>query len=235
MGRKDGVKEDGRLGGWSASAVINPSATAVPSPQGQSSFTLQCQLDPPGVYTVQFEVGPSQGVSEGAANIPVATIDFSTNGNSVRRKVSVINGMSISAPSEFIKLKVFDESTDVNALPYLASVSVTPGTRGGDVPPTLQNEAPQDATKNGGTATFAIPQDAGAVTVRVLVWATTLVALNQDLVQVYFLDSAGNPLSAYQNPTLSGFVHIPPEAAQVQAVNGTAIDATVRIIFGIDG
>ncbi len=188
-GLVEGRAADGKLGGWSAGAtIVNPGSiangTAAKFPQAQKSLSLQCQLSPPGVYTVEFEVGPSKSPSNSSGdNQPEAVIEWATNGGTVRRRVSVINGAAISGPAEFVKVTVTDASDSNDAAPYEVTITVTPGTRGSnEMRPTLQNE-PAVALDGGGSASFNVPQDAGVNGFRIFVWDISA-TFNPELINV---------------------------------------------------
>ncbi len=239
--RKDGETPEGRLGGWSVGGTINPPGDLFPDPKGMTSIDLQCQLDRPQVFTVEFRVGPTNATSSGGLtlNTPVAVIEWSTNGDTVRRKVSVVNGTSISGPAEFVKVKMFDESEDAAAHHYVAVVTVTPGTRGGDVPPTLQNQPLQSFGAGSGTlgsgVIFPIPEDVGAVMFRVLVWNETGPLTMGDVI-VRQETQAGATIDAVMNPSEEGWIPIAPGAVQVEVgtFNGSETGEAF-IIFAIDG
>ncbi len=100
------IPNDGKHSSWSQSGTVNPKNAVSPARDGQTNVSMQVKLTPMGVYTVQFEVGSLDGL-----NNPVAIIQWTAHGNNVRRKVSAINGMSISAPCDAVSVKVSDEQT----------------------------------------------------------------------------------------------------------------------------
>jgi len=224
------IPNEGKQSSWSQSATINPKNTAVPVKDGQTSVSMQFKCTPHGVYTLQFEIG-----SINISNKPVAVIRWTAHGNNVTRKVSVINGMSISAPCDAISVKLFDEDDSSDAIPYAVSVQAAYGTRGGNYPPTLQNESIQTAAKNGGTAVFSVPQDAGALSVFITAW-NAVAALDQTKILVIQTDDSSAQIRGYYDPAHLGFVPLAPSVTQIIVVNlDTANDAEVSIAFGIDG
>lgn len=237
--RIDGHTPDGELGGWGVGGVIVPPgflAAGGTKPQAaQTSLSLQCRLDKPQVMTVSFEIGPSHPAGGGDANNdPVAIVQFSTNGVTVRRKISILNGAQISAPAEYVEVKVFDESTDALSAPYQCDVNVTPGTRGGFVQPTLQNESEVTANAGGGNAIFSVPQDAGITTFRVLAYNPTGVVDMTKLI-VEQTNSAGT-IMGFQDPNAIGWVHLAPECTTIVVTNnGATVDANVYIQWGVAG
>ena len=227
------VPSENPITGWAQGATINPPQTLTPAPKGQKSYTMQCQLTPSRTFTVQFFIGPPADPK--ALNNPVAKITWSVNGNQVVRKVSAINGMSLTGVGEAVHVEVTDESTPKVGSPYASSTTVALGSRGGSERPTLQNQASQTMNSGGGTATFPIEQGVGVVGVRMLVWGGAGATLNLDKFVVTFLDGAGSVIEAYQNPNVNGFVNIPPNAASVVVTNNDAVNASARPVFSIDG
>ncbi len=219
-----------KLTGWGAGAVLNPPGAQFPDPRGQKNYTLQATLTPSQVFTVQFAVGNPKNPE--ARNTPVAIIEWAVNGVTVRRKVSAVNGVSLTGVGEAVYVKVFDEGNTGSESPYSSSTTVSIGTRGGFEPPTLQNQPAQSIISGGGSALFPIERDAGVVAVRILVVSGT--TLNPEKINVRFLDNFG-AISGFQNPNVNGFVQVPPTAVSVLVENNDAVNIDAFPIFAIDG
>ena len=231
-----GERPKSRLYGWGTGGVVNPPKTSAKDNAGQSNISLQCTLEHANVFTVQFGIhlAPLDAGSEGVANLPVADIEWAVNGNTVRRRISVLNGATITGDGESVKVKVYDESQNGAALPFAVSILVTLGTRGGDQQPTLQDQS-LESLPHSSTATFQIPDGIGASQFRIFVWSETA-KLDLDKIVVLQQDVAGNTITGYQNPALHGYVAVAPGASQVLVSNiDTVNDASVYIVFGIDG
>src|SRR5207244_2796372 len=103
--------------------------------------------------------------------------------------------------------------------PYECNISVTPGTRGGQDFPTLQDQASQSFAASTGTAGsgvyFNIPQDVGAIAFRLLVWNETT-SINLDDIIVRQVTPADGTVDAFQNPNEAGWVPIAPTAVRVE-------------------
>jgi hypothetical protein len=223
----------GKLEGWSAGGTLNPKGTKNPSPKGQASIHLQCELDRAAVFTVQFSTTPPK-VSGFNGNVPVALVKFSVAGVTTQRKISVYNGATISGCGQVCEVEAFDESTDVaRSAAYDVAVTVTPGTRGGTTTPTLQNSADQTIAA-GASHDFNIERDVGAVLVRFDIGPTVVSGtIDPSKFVIQFLDESGSTLATVQDPT--DWVVIPPNTFDVDIINNGAISADVRMVLGIDG
>ena len=240
----EGLRQEapaGRLRAWAQSAIINPDGTNVPVPQGQSSFSLQCKLDAPSVFTVEFEIGPSLDPAIPLPiNKPTAEIEWTVNGNTVRRVVSVVNGTSISGTAEFVKVKFFESESGASTAPYAATAMVSPGVRAAVVQPTNQStdSVALDAAGMAGPGEVFIdvPQDKGIVTFRVFAWDEAETgALDMTKILVLQQTSANNTISGFQDPNEAKFVHLNPSVTVIKVVNLGSVGARVFIVWGVDG
>jgi hypothetical protein len=219
--------------GWGIGGIVNPPGTNNPDPHGENSVDLQCQLKLPMVMTVQFNIGSPRSDTQNA-NVPVAVIEFSTNGNSVYRKISIYNGATISGPAEYVKVKAFDESEDkLHSGAYNVNILVTPGTRGGTIIPVLMNTATETIDASA-SHTFPIEQNAGAVLVRFLIGPSSPTAtVDLSKFTFTFIDVSSTVINTVIG-TLD-FIEIPPGAVSVLVQNNDVVNATVRMVLGIDG
>jgi hypothetical protein len=225
---------DGKLLGWGAGGVINPKGTLSPDPKGGAQVALQAELTPAGVFTVQFVTNPlrSAGLT---LNIPCATIEFAVNGVTVRRKISVYDGASLSGPGQAVKVVAFDESTPDNdsAAPYFVGITVTPGTRASFDTPTLQN-TPSRRIAGGGQDTFPIEENTGAVLAKFDVGPDVLTnTLDFSKFAVQLQDAFGVILASVQDPR--DWIPIPPGAVVAIFQNNDTKDANIRLVLAIDG
>jgi len=231
----------GALHAWAQSAVINPEGANVAIKNGQSSFSLQCRLETPSVFTVEFEIGPSLDPDIPLPiNKPTAEIEWTVNGNTVRRVISVVNGTSISGTAEFVKVKFFELETGTSTAPYAATAMVSPGTRAGRVQPTNQSTDAVDLDAAGiggpGEVFIDVPQDKGIITFRVFAWdAAETGALDMTKILVAQQTSANNTISAFQDPNEAKFVHLNPSVTVIKVINLGAVAARVYIVWGVDG
>ncbi len=224
----------GKLQGWGAGGNINPAGTLSPVPGGRKQISLQAELSPACVFTVQFTYNPLRSDSL-TLNIPVAVISYAVNGVTVRRKISVYDGASISGPGQAVEVVAFDESTPDNdaAAPYYVGITVTPGTRGGFDIPTLQN-TPSQRVSAGSTTAYPIEPNTGAVLAKFDIGPDTLTdTLDFTKYAVQFQDAFGVILASVQDPR--DWIPIPPGTTVAEFRSNDAKDANVRLVLGIDG
>lgn len=201
---------------------------------------------PAAVYTVTFgiEGPPLPGAAGGSVAFvhpnPVATIEYSTGGNSVRRQLSVVNGMSIAVVCDHLKVIVEDQSTSPDGTPppggtnitYLLTILATPGTRGGSrIPPFLAASPTRTDLAGGAAAEIPIPAQTGITSVCVFASGT---GGPIPLCEQQFSSSA---TIATWIPQFPDFVPIVPQASKIRISNaGPALsNATFFVVFGIDG
>lgn len=156
---------------------------------GNAKVTLQADFDVPSYYTVQFNIIPPADlqIPDPLQQLNVyAEITWNVSGNSVRRIISVGDGISISGTGQGCRVKVFDNSTlrtPGATFRYQVTCQISPDTRASNTnaPPTLWTQ-PQDdgfelvyadplSTRNvnvsnvliaaGNVRAFDVPDDAG--------------------------------------------------------------------------
>jgi hypothetical protein len=161
------------VAGWSASGKLR---TGRPNQQ----VNLQADFPNPGSYVVQFSLKDNPD-----SNIPIralALITWSVEGNSVRRLVSISNGLSVQGVGQGVRVVMYDDTQPIGAVDpdgteYDVSMQVARGSRGSDpVPPTLVMSNAADIQLNTVTpnATIEIPKNAGVKTY-------TVIAMLQDV------------------------------------------------------
>jgi hypothetical protein len=228
----------GMKNGWSAGGTIH-------SGQGdgvglQANFAAN-PLQPAGYYTVQVSVNPpDDGVFLGEV-----TLSWSVEGQTIERRVSLGNGVTVSGTGQGVKVIVKDTTPNLGSptlKPYFVSIQVAPGTRPDvEKPPMLFAEALIVAEGTPSTP-IDIPRDAGAISVctpfaedassgggltgiivqQQLIAGPTLVVQKQ-----YLLGGAGDNL----------WLPIVGDAQQVVIVakGAAGSKAFVTVLFGIDG
>lgn len=198
-----------------------------------------------GVYTISFNAfGTDQSI------IPIRTeayIQFSIDGQTTTRRISVGNGVSISGPAENVVVKIKDttDRTDLSkcGIQYQVSMQVARGSRASvQQPATLQPEPyklgnPYNLTSLTGKG-IPVPLDAGIVSV----YITTVG--NEDnggippgaaLVQ---FNVGGTAAGKYDPNRTDGWVPLPPGTTTVNLLNLTSMspfDIEFTVTFGVDG
>lgn len=230
--------------GWAQSGELmvgNPNAVTM-----QADFTK----GPGGqAFTVQFGVQKA----EGAAIRPWADITWICNGNQIRRRVSVGNGVSISGESEYVSVRVYDSlrvGVDPQAIAgtrYELSINVAPGTR------PAQNQPPQWGPINytdGGTGLLtpfdgivtvapvttnkiALPPEVGALSFYASVNAGLVVIAPGELV----IAQEGNGVTLRLNEVTpeGAFIPLAPGVTDIALINSSAGNVSVSVAFGIEG
>jgi len=201
-------------------------------------LSLQVQFQETGYYTVQFGIVPPQEPSAFVFPFSAeAIISWSVEGNTIRRRVSVGNGVSISGGGQAVKVVVADRTRfpDVNPHTYLASVSVTKGTRPSvNQPATLESLPQVTSVLAAGVLVIPVPQDAGAISAQVVSSVLALAGLPVHLI-VFQKNAVGQILKAYDPSVETGFVPLAPNTTEVEIDNIGAFTARVKLTWGIDG
>jgi hypothetical protein len=235
--------------GWSSSGTLTTRSSGQP-------ITVQAKFPVAAVYTVQFAVTPpASGVFRA-----VATIVWTVEGNQISRQIDIGNGVSISAPSQAVRIIVNDLTTaplgGAAGESYGVTVSITRGVRpASNRPPTLSGEgaiipAPPAtppppsvlpiALAPNQTATYFIPQTAGVVSVAISAVVIFLPAAPD--IGAFVVIAQGNPSAntktyRYEDQGAGdSFIVITPFATEVTLTNfDPTNNVIVSLVWGIDG
>jgi hypothetical protein len=219
--------------GWSKTGKLR---TGRPQEQGltmQAQFTQDIGGSGAQYYTVQFSVkAPPSGFFEA-----VADVIWSVEGVDVRRKISVINGATISGTAQAVKVSVVD-ATDPNVFPneeYEVDIAVTPGVRPAQQQPPRLFGGAFSIPAGGPPINVPIPQDAGVISVNISAYRvpTAPLALGDAM------GLMGNnviPLSGFVvKPEGDGWIPVPPGANILQLINNSAFALGYGVTWGIEG
>lgn len=223
--------------GWSASGNLQAGTSTV-SISAQKPFEAEA-----GVYTVQFNVivpltNPAGGLIQCR---PQAIVSWGVEGGTVVRRFDVANGTSVSGVGQSVKVSLSDVSGNVDGTPYPASIQISPGVRPTTgQPPTLLNApggiAPILLAKAGGSASIAVPTDAGVISAMINYGSNGAVT-NENVLQIFELNSLGFTNKIYfASPDNPIFVPVSPLTTSLFIQNNDpniAYDATLT--WGIDG
>lgn len=125
--------------GWSmADELTTRNSVSVPVPPKQ--LQLQCSFDRQmQTHTVQFNAPDNDVVLTGTGIICEAEIIWAVEGNTVRRYVSVADGLAISGEAQSVTVNIFDMSLTNTVRAYRVGCNVAPGVRPDtQQPPTLR-------------------------------------------------------------------------------------------------
>lgn len=158
-------------------------STAQLSQGGSAVLNLQEVFAEPEVYTLQFTIYGQQPKAPPNPIIAEADISWKVEGNSIERRVTVANGLSISAPCLGVSVRVHDVSAPVfgpfpsPAPTYQVTAAVTRGVRATTaVPPMLEptmreqyDLGPNHGIAPASTYDVVVPSNVGVNGVQVLV------------------------------------------------------------------
>jgi hypothetical protein len=228
---EDGMLDLSKKSAWSASKQLVCNNETI-------ELSLQVMFQETGYYTVQFGIVPPQEPS--AFVFPYsaeALISWSVEGNTIQRRVSVGNGVSISGGGQAVKVVVMDRTRflDPNPHTYLASVSITKGTRPSvNQPATLESLPQVTSVLAAGSLVIPVPTNAGAISAQVVSSVLALAGLPVHLI-VFQKNAAGQILKAYDPSVDTGFIPLAPNTTQVEITNIGTFTARVKLTWGIDG
>jgi len=231
--------------GWSKSGNLftghDPRATTPPS-----ALSMQADLNQEDSVTTQFNLEADPGIITNTR----AEIVSSVKGQSVRRLVTVVDGMSITTRGKSITVKVrdFTDPSLSDGQKYSVNILSTLGVRAGSKQPpilipltyfdplgveTVINAAISIAS--GTTVTLDIPNDAGICMVHTTVWVDSAgVAIPA---QSLFVSHENNTtVMKYYDPfSFPDWVPLAPNSNILRLSNSSGFIAYYQVTFGIDG
>lgn len=256
----------GQSGGWSATGTMRNDGESKAAHLQVNFAEREGNPSPSKNYTVQFSVGPTFLTStKQLAHLPVnpvAEIVWSVEGNSVRRLVSVTNGMSVTGVGEAVKVSVKDDTLSSfagNHCTYQVDITCAPGSRAStQQPPTYYPETrDQSGTFSivgagpvaypGHTIDVPVPQNAGVISYFAQWMAfdpITFATIAATEVDWFIEELAGGSLTLkkYSAEQVNGWVPISPgcDTIRIHALfpNIGALapwQLDTNITFGIDG
>lgn len=214
--------------GWQQSGTLTTG-------DANKKVSMQAEFPKPGYYTFQFGVIPAKS----GAFRAVAEVQFSVEGSTVRRRVTIGNGTSISGTGQAAKVTVSDDSA--NFLGFLGNdytvwAQCSPGTRPSqNQPPVLQGDL---VRVNAGTQSVVpIPDNAGVISLELVAapLATASGLPVNSLIGV-LSNPVGFTLKTFAITGNPGFISVPAGATILTVQNvSTADDYLVTPTWGIDG
>ncbi len=221
--------------GWSASGTLL-AKNNLANQFNDTQVSMQAQFPEPGVYTVQASVELPDGL---VAVRPVAEVEWSVGGNTIRRRFSVGQGASISAPAEGVRVTIKDEAALLGGVntEYRVAMTVCRGLRPSSSRPTLTSTEGAQVIFAGATQTYVIPKKSGAVAVSIAVSRFTgdFAMIPDQTVQARQRSADGNVVATC-DPRQFEFWSLEPNAVQVDVYNYSALENIwVNALFAIDG
>lgn len=249
----DMTASNGKKDGWSASGELRLGSSS-------KEVSMQADFDTPGTYTLQFDIKYPLSPSVGFFDWDMAAeadIFWSVEGNSIRRRVTITPGASISGTGQGVKVRLLDASQDnlggiSESANYPVSVQLAPGIRGGEAYPILQRAGDSVFTTVAGPVTKlgnTVPRDAGVKAIRVFATVETVGGLILPCPGLFALqlrvnETNGGPPFVYTSvidPQDRDFIVLPKSASAYEVnVNAAlipagAVNASVAVLWGIDG
>jgi hypothetical protein len=216
----------GKKNGWQQNGLI----TRARPDQG---ISLQAEFeDDPGYYTLQFGVNPPGGSIDA-----VAEIEWSVEGSTISRFISVGVGTTISGPGQAVRARLFDRSTSPVFFTYPGSIQLTRGTRPNvNQPPTLIQFPEAKLIPAFSGISIDIPRKVGVISVEVTAYPQIFPAapVTPNLVITFFNGSGVNKVYLIGEP--GNFVPVPPNSTKMIIDNADPLlDLYVQVTWGIDG
>ena len=211
---------------WSVSGDLQ-------SNNASKAVQLQAEFHEIGNYLVQFGISKTPGDSIN----PQAELTWSVEGNSVRRVITVVNGVSVTGSAQAVKVKMYDAGSQVaGARDYTGSIQVVPGVRPSqNQPPTLFGAV--GTLVDSAAVTVPLPVDSGIISVLIKVASDDVTAAHPiPAGSVYAIqqDSAGARISVYE-PQDYDYVTISRDVTSVSIKNVSGLTIRYSMTFGIDG
>lgn len=191
---------------------------------------------PAGLYTVQFNVDVL-GVPDPLFRYlnPTATVRWSVEGNTIQRRLSVVNGTSITGACDAVEVVVVDETDFLPPpvpLDYQVTISVTPFPRASyGAPPVLRGTStPVSVAGGAAPVLIPVPFDAGADSVLV-----SAVSTGGGVPVVSQEDTNTVPVASWIPD--GRFFPLFPQAGNISLGNsGPALsNVDYSVLFGVDG
>lgn len=208
------------------------------------SFSMQRNFAPyAGVYTIQFGVIPPTdplNPSSVVAFEAEADISWAVEGGTIRRRVSIGNGVEISAPAQAVNVVVHDVSDPLVSFagrPYVVFVTCAPGPRASTSQlPTLVEFSLNQSIGPASGLIVPVPDGAGAISVEVTIFTDVPgVALAPNTVVVQ-QDAGLGTVKLYDITDKAPlFVPLAPNAISIEVHNFGAVPIRAQVTWGIDG
>lgn len=203
---------------------------------------LQAQFPQPGNYTVQFGTMFPPAVAQLDILQAEALVTWSVAGNSLARRITVVNGASITGSAEAVSVVVSDVSNvlGLGGIPYNIAVNVCEGVRANiQRPPVFY---PAGALGVNPLLLVAhsfdvdVPQNAGVISVQVTICDTSGAVIPDNAVIVTQFALPSNSARRVCDPRDLEWIPLAPGVTKIRVSNVTNANAVfVNVSFGVDG
>lgn len=225
-----------KSGGWSKTGKLITGANA-------GEVSAQASLPRLAAsFTIQFGITDAPTGSQWN-RFAEAEIQWVVEGNFVTRRISVVNGASITGLGQVVKVKVTDKSLSPPAGPvppeeYTVNYTITPGNRGTTAQPPLLFPvvAAPDLILTSGNAVISVPSNAGITSLNVGVFSTTNTPIPDQAVEVrQLLGGAGTEILRRDDPRAMTWIPLASGSQSIELLNSTADPIQFSLVFGVDG
>lgn len=203
-------------------------------PGGIINSLNQAHLEP-GVHTLQFQAQPTSGTNQ----VPLveAVVSWKVGGQNLRRRISILDGTSITGVCEGVSVQLQDVTNVFYAIPqsppesYNVMVTLCKGARPSQANPPVLYTSRSVQVPPGNSRVFPVPIDSGVMAYRVI---GNLDTTEPDRSMV--ARCTGNAPTFFYYPILdNSWIPITPGARTVQVNNDGASDLTAGVIWAIEG
>ena len=228
---------NGSPNGEETTAFTGKSVTGTMVCGGPNTLSMQAKFDAAGPHTIQFDLTPpvDRDILIGGVFSCEAIIAWSIAGNTVYRKVTVMDGMCITGNAEAVNIRIIDATTDIvftgSARTYQVGATVTKGARATSSMPPVYIPNPA-VTLVAGSTDIAVPDDIGANSVMVISSAPPAPDVNAAIAQQRCSNVNPGGLLGQWDPYAPRFVPLDSNALVIRMTAGAAY---MKVIFGIDG
>jgi len=211
--------------------------------QLQVAFDRQMQT-----HTIQFNGPDAAAIGAFGGVIAEAEILWSVEGATIRRVVTVTDGMAVSGEAQSVTVNLYDQTYGSSGFAYKVAVTVAPGVRGNiQQPPLLQAPGVSVATGIEFPAAFGIgagavgrwnlPQNVGAVSSYLTIQgaAPPAAPLADNSILVTHRNGGGLPILSYGLNGCFKYIPLFSGTVSVEVLNNTAAAIAAAHNFGIEG
>ena len=248
----EGIGRDAKpvLRGWQKSGKLKMLDTA-------RSVSMQADFPDPGNYTIQFSIQTKINPAPfGQKNQALAEIEWTVEGGTIKRVISIGNGTSITGVAQAVKVRVIDDTRTGTAFAagfdpeYLISMQVVKGTRPAvnrppsRIPANIAAGGGYQALTNGytilpsgGGVLIPVPEE-GAISVSVQVQDASVggTLVPEDSIAVLQRQHSGaSTILSVCDPRDFDWIPLSPACGYILVANYNAFDVAVSVAFGIDG
>lgn len=221
--------------GWASTTPMNTDGSL------NGGVALAIAFPKAGMYTLQFAIQNYVFNPLGNFSSPncQALITWTVRGISMRRLVSVTDGVSIQGNAEAVSVQLTDVSQDTagNGSAYTVAMTVVEGMRANSLPVRLANDVQMRQIPGLGMAgPFAVPKSVGVTAIYVEVASNVGAAIPEN--QILLTQRSSGPPIVGQgqcDPRVFQWIPISPGTDSVVISNGAAGAVNYRLFWAIDG